>query len=64
MGEDDLEALGQIADDLDSALYTARLPGIPAATHIAGLTGIVTTARDRLMAFCRERGLDCWSDQP
>jgi hypothetical protein len=69
MTELDLEALsdrlGQIADNLDSALFPQKLPGLPASLHLEGLSGSVRQCRDELAAIVRElSGEDPWADNP
>lgn len=61
MSDDDLETLGQIADDLDNAIAMSRVP-LPAGTHIAGLAGSAEKARDKLREFLRGKGFDPWGD--
>lgn len=61
MSEDDLNTLGMIADDLDAATYTAKLP-LPPAVHVDAMSGIIAETRDKLKAFCVERGFDPWSE--
>lgn len=61
--EDALEEIGQVADDLDSATFAAKL-NLPAPIHIEGLTGSIVKARDRLKNLCRAHGFDPWDEEP
>ena len=61
---DQIEALGQMADSLDSALYAAKMP-LPPALHIEGLSGIVRSARDLLAQTVKDvTGEDPWETNP
>lgn len=63
--EDTMDEIGQLADQLDSALYSLKLPGLPDRLHIEGLSGTMRAVRDKLAEIVRrETGDDPWQDAP
>lgn len=60
-----MDEIGQLADQLDNALYALKLPGLPDRLHIEGLSGTMRGVRDKLASIVREQtGDDPWADNP
>ena len=51
MNDDEIDVVGRARDSLDNGLAATKLPGLPAAIHLQGLTGIMRDVRDRLNAI-------------
>lgn len=62
---DTMDEIGRLADQLDSALYALKLPGLPDRIHVEGLSGTIRQVRDKLAEIVkRETGKDPWADNP
>lgn len=64
MTPDNAERLGQLADQLDACLYSAKMP-LPPALHIGALSDKIREARDVIASVIRdETGEDPWATNP
>jgi hypothetical protein len=62
--DDQTEALGMLADKLDTALYAAKLP-LPPQMHVEQLSNIIREVRDELATHVRDiLGDDPWDTNP
>jgi hypothetical protein len=64
MTENNAERIGRMADDLDSCLYTAKLP-LPDKMHIECLSAKIREVRDGLVEIVKaETGDNPWETNP
>jgi dsDNA-binding SOS-regulon protein len=64
MKEENAEKIGQLADELDAMLYSAKLP-LPPSIHIEAMTAKLRETRDVLAGIFKDKtGDDPWADNP
>lgn len=63
MSDDQIEAIGVVADELDAALHFTLLP-VPPDMKIDALKSAILSARDKLMGLVRATGEDPWEGNP
>lgn len=63
MTEEQADEIGQLADRLDTILYSAKLPVSP-EIHIQGMSGVIRDVRNELVRIVRANlSYDPWADQ-
>jgi hypothetical protein len=63
MTEEQADEIGQLADRLDTILYSVKLP-VSSAIHIQGMSGVIRDVRNELVRIVRANlSYDPWADQ-
>jgi hypothetical protein len=63
MTEEQADEIGQLADRLDTILYSVKLP-VSSAIHIQGMSGVIRDVRNELVRIVRASlSYDPWADQ-